>query len=78
MTNWQSFTADSLPQMGLIDEHRQIFAMAGFCGRGNCHSDVGAELLVAQATGTHSPLVDQYGHIMTELMQVGRTAANWS
>ena len=74
----QSFTADSLPQMGLIDESRQIFAMAGFCGRGNCHSDVGAELLVAEACAVQSPLVDQYGDMMKKLTHVGRTKAIWS
>jgi hypothetical protein len=64
--------------MGLIDESRQIFAMAGFCGRGNCHSDVGAELLVAEACAVQSPLVDQYGDMMKKLTHVGRTKAIWS
>lgn len=74
----QSFTADSLPQMGLIDADRRIYAMAGFCGRGNCHSDVGAELLVARACGVTSPLVETYGELMDQLMNVGRVEADWT
>src|SRR5207244_13614447 len=44
----QCFTADDLPVVGLLDPDRSIWGMAGFCGRGNCHSDVGAEFLAGR------------------------------
>ena len=33
----QSFTVEELPVVGLLDSDRNLWGMAGFCGRGNCH-----------------------------------------
>jgi glycine/D-amino acid oxidase-like deaminating enzyme len=73
----QSFTADNLPEIGLFDEERQFYGMAGFCGRGNCHSDVGAEYLAGLVTGAGSDVEQRYGYLFTDLMRVGRQSANW-
>lgn len=73
----QSFTADNLPEVGLFDEERQIYGAAGFCGRGNCHSDVAAEYLAGLVTDTGSDIERHYGYVFTDLMRVGRESANW-
>ncbi|HRW09064.1 MAG TPA: FAD-dependent oxidoreductase [Caldilineaceae bacterium] len=73
----QSFTADDLPQMGLFDEERQLYGVAGLCGRGNCYSDVGAQYVVGQALGVVTPVGLQYGALLAERMAVRRPAATW-
>ena len=73
----QSFTADDVPQAGILDAERNIYGIAGFCGRGNCHSDVGAEYLVAKALGTKSVVTQRFGSLIETLMQSPRESANW-
>ena len=73
----QSFTADSLPKIGMFDPERRIFGLAGFCGRGNCHSDVGAEYVVARALGVDSSLPERFVTLMETLMTVERPSAEW-
>jgi gamma-glutamylputrescine oxidase len=73
----QSFTADYLPQAGLLDAERNIYGIAGFGGRGNCHSDVGAEFLVAQALRIETAFSRQFAALIESLLQVRREGANW-
>ncbi|MBV7338251.1 FAD-binding oxidoreductase [Chloroflexi bacterium TSY] len=73
----QSFTADDLPQIGLFDEERQLYGVAGLCGRGNCYSDVGAEYVVGQAVGIESDVEKEYGSLIESLMAVQRVEAQW-
>jgi gamma-glutamylputrescine oxidase len=73
----QSFTADDLPQIGLFDSDRRIYGIAGFCGRGNCYSDVGAEYLVATALGIPSELEPRFHSLIESIMKPRRPAANW-
>ena len=73
----QCFTKDDLPVMGLLDAERNLWGMAGFCGRGNCHSDVGAEFLAGRVAGIKSETELRFGPLFDELMRVGRTTANW-
>lgn len=73
----QSFTADELPQIGRFDPDRRIYGMAGFSGRGNCYSDVGAEYLAAMAfDGDHS-LAPEMCRLIEDLMAPRRAAADW-
>ena len=74
----QSFTADYLPQAGLLDVERNIYGIAGFGGRGNCHSDVGAQFLVAQALEIETAFSLQFAELIESLLQVRREGANWS
>lgn len=74
----QSFTADNLPVVGLFDEERQIYGIAGFCGRGNCHADVAAEFLTGRVAGSGSAIELDFGDLFDDLMTVGRTSANWA
>jgi glycine/D-amino acid oxidase-like deaminating enzyme len=73
----QSFTADNLPEIGLFDLERQIYGMAGFCGRGNCHSNVGAAYLAGRVAGVVSDVEQRFGYLFETLMRVGRESANW-
>ena len=73
----QSFTADDLPQAGLFDEERQIYGIAGLCGRGNCYSDIGALYVVGLALGVEMPMAANFGPLMAQLMAIRRTAATW-
>lgn len=73
----QSFTADNLPQIGLFDSDRRIYGIAGFCGRGNAHSDIGAEFLVGQALDIESEVDRRFGSVIESLMRVHRESANW-
>jgi glycine/D-amino acid oxidase-like deaminating enzyme len=73
----QSFTADNVPEVGLFDSERNIWGMAGFCGRGNCHSDVGAEYLAGRITGVASDVERRFGLLFEQLMRVGRPSADW-
>jgi gamma-glutamylputrescine oxidase len=73
----QSFTADNLPEVGLFDQERQLYGLAGFCGRGNCHSNVGAEYLAGRVAGVISDVERRFGHLFETLMRVGRESANW-
>lgn len=73
----QCFTKDDLPVIGRFDAERNIWGMAGFCGRGNCHSDVGAEFLAGRIAGVESDVERRFGPLFDELMAVGRESANW-
>lgn len=74
----QSFTADDLPKIGLFDPDRSVYGIAGFCGRGNCHSDVGADYLVGLALDVQTPVREQFGGLIDSLMTVDRESADWS
>lgn len=73
----QSFTADGLPLVGTFDPARQVHGMAGFCGRGNTYSNVGAEFLAARVAGATSIVEQQYGALFDRLMAVNRSSARW-
>ena len=73
----QSFTADDFPEIGLFDEERQIYGAAGFSGRGNCYSDVGAQYVVGKALGVVSPIERAFGALLETVMPVRRRAAAW-
>ena len=73
----QSFTADNLPVVGILDAELKIYGMAGFCGRGNCHSDVGAEYLAGLVAGVESDTGKRFGSLIEKIMKVQRKAANW-
>ena len=73
----QSFTADDFPEVGLFDAERQIYGVAGFSGRGNCYSDVGAQYVVGKAVGKSSAVAKQFGALMETVMPVRRPAAAW-
>ena len=73
----QSFTADNLPEIGLFDADRRIYGIAGFCGRGNCYSDVGAERLVADAFDRPARLSQTGRSLIDSIMRPHRTAAEW-
>jgi gamma-glutamylputrescine oxidase len=73
----QSFTHDNLPVVGLLDPERRIWGAAGFCGRGNCHSDVAAEYLAGRIVGEPSDVERRYGHLFENWMAVGRTSVDW-
>ena len=68
----QSFTADGLPEIGLFDEARHIFGIAGLCGRGNCHTDVGAKYMAGKITGVESDVEKRFGWLIETLMVVER------
>jgi gamma-glutamylputrescine oxidase len=74
----QCFTADDLPVVGQFDPDRNIWGMAGFCGRGNCHSDVGAEFLAGRIAGVVSGVERTYGDLFDTLLRVGRVSAEWA
>lgn len=73
----QSFTADGLPVIGLFDAGRRIHGMAGFSGRGNTYTDVGAEVLAARMAGVKSAIGKRYGQLIATLMEVGRPSSHW-
>jgi gamma-glutamylputrescine oxidase len=73
----QSFTADDFPIIGCLDPERSIWGMVGFCGRGNCHSDVGAEYLAGRISNTPGPVGRDYGDLFEALMRPGRPTADW-
>ena len=73
----QSFTADHLPLVGCLEEERRIYGVVGFNGRGNCHSDIGAEYLAGKLAGVRSPIEQRFGHLFEQLMQPGRKTADW-
>jgi len=73
----QCFTAADLPLVGLLDPGRNIWGMAGFCGRGNCHSDVGAEFFAGWVVGVVSDVERRFGALFDSLMRVGRASADW-
>jgi len=73
----QSFTRDDLPVVGLLDPERNIWGMAGFCGRGNGHSDVAAEFLAGRVAGAASEVEKRFGSLFDTLLRVGRDSANW-
>jgi glycine/D-amino acid oxidase-like deaminating enzyme len=74
----QSFTADDFPEVGLFDEGRQIYAAAGFSGRGNCYSDVAAAFVVDKALGISNGVSAHFGPLLETLMPVRRPAAEWA
>lgn len=73
----QSFTADGFPEVGLFDEERRIYGAAGFCGRGNCYSDVAAAYVTSLALRRSALLDKRYCTVVEQMMQVGRSAAAW-
>lgn len=73
----QSFTADDFPEVGLFDKTRQIYGAAGFCGRGNCYSDVAAAYVVRQALNQPTLLSDSFATLIEQIMPVRRPAAEW-
>jgi len=73
----QSFTADDCPVTGLLDPARKIYGMGGFCGRGNCHSDVMADYVVSTAIGVRTELSDQQCSLMEYLTKAQRPSAVW-
>lgn len=73
----QSFTADGFPEVGLFDEERRIYGAAGFCGRGNCYSDVAAAYVTGLALRRPCLLDSRFSTVMEQLMQVGRSPAAW-
>ena len=73
----QSFTADDCPEAGLLDESRQIYGMGGFCGRGNCHSDVMADYVVSSALGTRTELSVEQCALIESLAAAHRASAVW-
>lgn len=73
----QSFTADGFPEVGLFDEERRIYGAAGFCGRGNCYSDVAAAYVTGLALRRSALLDKRYCTVVEQMMQVGRSAAAW-
>jgi gamma-glutamylputrescine oxidase len=74
----QGFTGDSLPLVGPFDPSLRIHGMAGFCGRGNAHSDVGARYLAARVAGVETEFDKRYRELIDRLMQPNRPQANWS
>lgn len=73
----QSFTADDLPVIGQFDPELNLWGIAGFCGRGNCHSDVGAEFLAGRIAGVITDIERRFGGLFDSLMYVGRESAEW-
>lgn len=73
----QSFTADDFPLIGCLDPPRKICGMVGFCGRGNCHSDVGAQFLAGRLAGVVSPVEREYGDLFDQYFRPDRSSANW-
>ena len=56
---------------------RRMWGMAGFCGRGNCHANVGAEYLAGKTAGVKSQVEAEFGGLIEDLMAVGRDEATW-
>ena len=63
--------------VGLLDSDRNLWGMAGFCGRGNCHSDVGAEFLAGRVAGVVSDVERHFGVLFDSLLHVGCPSADW-
>lgn len=74
----QSFTADRLPLVGTFDPTRNIHGMAGFSGRGNSYSNIGAEFLADRVAGNKGMIEQQFGDLFEKLMAVNRISAKWS
>jgi len=73
----QSFTRDDFPVVGCLDRERQLWGMVGFCGRGNCHSDVAAEYLAGRLAGVATPIGREYGDLFERFCDPDRPTANW-
>lgn len=73
----QSFVADSFPQVGLLDAERNIYGIAGLCGRGNCYSNVAAAYLAGKIAGVVSNVEQQFGSLFETIMAVKRPSATW-
>lgn len=73
----QCFTADALPMIGVFDADRRIHGMAGFSGRGNTYSNVGAEFLAARVAGVTCAIDKRYGGLIDRLLTVNRVSAKW-
>ncbi|MEM7118689.1 MAG: FAD-binding oxidoreductase [Chloroflexota bacterium] len=73
----QSFVADSFPQVGLLDPERNIYGIAGLCGRGNCYSNVAAVYLAGKIAGVVSKVEQQFGSLFETVMVVKRPLAAW-
>lgn len=68
-------TADAVI-IGRLDAEWNLWGMAGFCGRGNCHSDVGAEFLAGKITGMPG-YVEKHYRAVFDLMAPDRPSADW-
>lgn len=73
----QGCTADDVPLIGEFDRARRIHGMAGFCGRGNTYTDVGAQYLAGQVAGVQSDIERRFGSLFTTMMQPPRASAAW-
>ncbi len=73
----QCFTADGLPMIGEFDANRRIHGMAGFSGRGNTYTNVGAEFLAAKVAGVTSRIEKHYGKLIEMLLNARRASARW-
>ncbi len=73
----QCFTADGLPMIGTFEPRRSIHGMAGFSGRGNTYTNVGAEFLAGKIAGVASPVEKRYARLIEKLLAVGRESARW-
>lgn len=73
----QSFTRDDFPLVGCLDPERRLYGMVGFCGRGNCHSDVAAEYLAGQIAGVETPLTREYRDLFEQFCEPRRKSAAW-
>lgn len=73
----QGFTADSLPLIGLFDPAKRIHGMAGFCGRGNAHTDVGAQYLAGRVANLVTPVEKEFGPVIQACLNPHRSNARW-
>jgi len=73
----QSFTADHFPFIGCLDEERRIFGMVGLCGRGNHHTEVGAEYLAGKLAGVVTPIEARFGALFERFTPPNRASARW-
>lgn len=73
----QGFPRDSLPLIGDFDPGRLLHGMAGFSGRGNTYTDVGAQYLADQVAGVAGPIGKRFGKVIRQCMSPGRASARW-
>ena len=73
----QAFTADSVPMIGEFDPDLRIHGMAGFSGRGNTYTDVGARILADRVAGIVGPLEQRFSRVIREVLTPGRASSRW-
>lgn len=73
----QGFTADSVPIIGEFDRTRSIHGMAGFSGRGNTYTDIGAKYLADQVAGKAGDVERKYARLFREVLSPNRTSSRW-